>query len=203
MGTNNTIRLAFKSGFENRCIKLLVSAYQSAISAKCVSPDWDENDITAQLNNYIDVHPKRYDWGISTNVEHHIPNDKEPITKGSSARFSRIDMRFSTFNSKIEYRYYLEAKNLVEKGSALKRRYINTGIDSFLSGKYKNGVLVGYLLAGNLANTVDGINNLLIKDSRDAETLKKTEFKYHDSFYESTHTNIGILKHLIFDFTAQ
>jgi len=201
MGLNNNIKLAFKLSFQNRCIQLFVSAYKSAIFEKTISLDWDENDITAQLHYYIDNNPQRSAWKISTNVEHHLAIKNETKVKGFSAKYPRIDLRFNTFNSTNEVIYFMEAKNLRENNSALKRRYIETGIDNFISGKYNNGLLVGYLLSGEINNTIEGINKLLRKDNRESEVICKCSSNYHDQYFESVHLNPLILRHLMFDFT--
>jgi len=201
MGLNNKITIAFIAGFENRCIRLIVAAYHSAIHEKTVSVDWNENDITAQLHEYIDSNPLRIKWSISSNVEHHLPKDSIKKEKGFSAKFARIDLRFVTLK-KLEYKYYMEAKNLKEKVYALKRRYIKEGIDSFISGKYQNGCLLGYLLDGDLELTVIGINSLLIRYNRSTEIMKKQICKLHNCYYESSHSDMN-LKHYIFDFTIQ
>ena len=78
----------------------------------------------------------------------------------------------NTFISTYEYEYFFEAKNLKQNNSALKRRYINTGIDNFVSRKYANGSLIGYLLEGKIDETIKGINSLIVKDKRHTETLK-------------------------------
>jgi len=52
-----------------------------------------------------------------------------------------------------------------------------------------------------LINAVDGINKLLKKDRRKSEILIKKNCKYHNEYYESMHSSIGILKHYMFDFT--
>jgi hypothetical protein len=203
MGLNNNITIVFKAGFENRCILLIVAAYHSAIREKTVSLDWYENDITAQLHDYIDSDPLRIKWYISSNVEHNIPKSSIKKEKGFAAKYSRIDLRFSTINSRSEFKYFLEAKNLKEKGYALKRRYIKTGIDNFISKKYQNGCLLGYLLDGDLELTVIGINSLLIRYKRSTEIMKKQICKLYNCYYESSHSGIGNLKHYIFDFTEQ
>ncbi|MCK5402455.1 MAG: hypothetical protein KAJ28_12545, partial [Flavobacteriaceae bacterium] len=79
MSAQNKVKNAFRTGFENRCLKLLVAAYENAIQDKTISLDWDENDITAQLHEYIDSNQLRLDWSIISNVEHHLP--KKSITK--------------------------------------------------------------------------------------------------------------------------
>ncbi len=163
--------------------------------------DWNENDITAQLHEYIDSDQKRLNWSIISNVEHHFPKKSITRVKGFAAKYPRIDLRFATIKSSLEYKYFFEAKNLKEKSSALKRRYIDTGIENFNSKKYENGCLVGYLLNGDVELTIKGINSLLVKDNREKETLIKEYCKYHDNYYESSHSYIQCLKHYIFDFT--
>jgi hypothetical protein len=201
MGAQNKVKNAFRTGFENRCLRLLVAAYKYSIQDKAISLDWDENDITAQLHEYINSNQQRLGWSIISNVEHHLPTKSVTKQKGFAAKFPRIDLRFVTIKSSLEYQYFFEAKNLKEKSSALKRRYIDTGIESFNSEKYSNGCLVAYLLSGNVKLTVKGINSLLVKDNREDETLSKENCKYHDNYYESSHSNIQCLKHYIFDFT--
>lgn len=191
----------FKTSFETRCFRLLVDSYRSAIVEKSISLDWHENDITSVLNNYIYKNKTRLKWEIVNSREEYLFDKDSPKTKGFADREYRIDMKLTSINSGKEYVYYFEAKNLKENETALKRRYIDTGIDSFTSGKYKNGALVGYLLSGDKIGTVKGINDLLIKDSRNGEILIQNDNSFHDSYFESGHASIGVLKHLIFDFT--
>lgn len=200
MALDSEIYLAFKSAFENRCLTLLTQAYQTSLTTKVIQLDWDENDISSELHEYIKVNPLRSKWKVSSNVEAHLPKGI-PKVKGFSATFPRIDFRLTAFMSTFEYEYFFEAKNLKEKDSALKRRYIETGIDNFTSGKYKDGSIVGYVLEGVKGKTVDGINKLLIKDKRSAESLVIKLNTLHTDYYESEHTAMGTLKHFIFDFT--
>lgn len=200
MRLNNKITIAFIASFENRCFRLIVAAYYSAIREKTVMHDWHENDITAQLHYYIDSDPLRIKWSISSNVEHYLPKDSIKKEKGFSAKYPRIDLRFVTFK-KLEYKYYMEAKKLKENDYDLKRRYIYTGIDNFLSGKYNNGFLAGYVVEGSLYNTVNGINKLLIRYQRNCEVILKKNFDLFSEYYESSHPEDIILKHMFFDFT--
>jgi hypothetical protein len=193
---------SFKESFHDNCIKLVVSAYQKAIIEKSVSIDWKENDITAQLHEYIDKSQFRTKKHIVTNVEHNLINIALPNEKGFADKYSRIDMRFVVFKSNTEYQYFAEAKLLKEQNNRLERRYITTGIDNFTSGKYYNGFLVAYIVEGILINAVEGINNLLKKDDRGAEILIKNICKHYDEYYTSKHDFIGVLKHFMFDFTS-
>jgi hypothetical protein len=115
------------------------------------------------LHKYIEVNPTRKTNHISTHVESHLPDKFIPEKRGFADKYSRIDMCFTVFHKYEEYKYFAEAKILKEKDSKLKRRYITTGIDNFVSGKYKNGCLVAYLLGGDLKNTKESVNDLLVK----------------------------------------
>ena len=192
---------SFREAFKGKCIQLLVSAYQKAIRAKSINQNWEENDITAQLYEYMDNDQFRVDNSITANVEHHLADDSLPKDKGFAAKYSRIDMRFVVIRNSFEYKYFAEAKLLREHNSKLKQRYIKTGIDNFISGKYNNGFLVAYIVEGVLVNAVKGINEFLEKDHRDTEILKKGICNCYNEYYESIHDSVGILKHFMFDFT--
>ena len=120
--------------------------------------------------------PKKINWKISINRENHQFDKTVILTKSFAAKFSRIDMRFNKYWQNEEFKYFVEAKNLKSNDSGLKRRYIKTGIDNFLKGgKYFdcNGFLVGYILEGTIKKCIDGINNLLKKEKRENEIIKK------------------------------
>lgn len=203
-GTLKTsIFLNFQNKFKERCITLFIEAYNTSVSSKSVSLDLHENDITAILHNYIDENPKRLKWSISTNPESHIFNKSIDYTKGFAAKFPRIDMRFVINWQGVEFKYFMEAKNLKSNDSSLKRRYIETGIDNFLTtGSYYNcdGFLVGYILEGTVESCVEGINKLLEKDKRQNEKIEKTStFSSIDNHF-SKHQEKGIY-HLFLNYT--
>lgn len=174
-----SIFLNFQNKFKVRCTTLIIEAYYTSKSSNTISLNMEENDITAILHKYLDENPKRKKWKIFTNREDHQFNKTSIPVKGFAAKFSRIDLRFSKFwNDNEEYKYFVEAKNLKENDSDLKRRYITTGIDNFLAGgNYSNceGFLVGYILEGSVDKCVDGINKLLIKDGRKNELIEKSQ----------------------------
>lgn len=189
-----------KSAFEQKCYQLIIQAYQTSLTEQVIQLDWNENDISSELHQHIKENSLRLKWKFFTQVEPHLPKDI-PKVKGFSDKFPRIDFRLTSFISNCEYEYFFEAKNLKQNDSALKRRYINTGIDSFVSKKYENGSMIGYLLEGKTNETINGINSLLEKDKRNTETLIFKSNKLIKTYFESNHSDIGILKHLIFEFT--
>lgn len=195
-----TLNNVYKNAFEQKCYRLVIEAYQTSLSEKVLQLDWNENDISSELHRHIKGNPLRLKWKVSTNVEADIPKDI-PKVKGFSDKFPRIDFRLTSFISTYEYEYFFEAKNLKQNDSALKRRYIETGINNFVSKKYENGSLIGYLLEGKTNETIIGINSLLEKDKRNSETLILKSNKLIKPYYESNHSDIGTLKHLVFDFT--
>ncbi|PGH41936.1 MAG: hypothetical protein CRN43_00255 [Candidatus Nephrothrix sp. EaCA] len=201
MALNSTVSEKFRGAFKHKCFRLIIEAYQTSLTEKATSSDWNENDISSELHRRINQNPLRTKWKISTNTEAPVPKDI-PKAKGFADKFPRIDFRLTSFMSADECEYFFEAKNLKQNDSALKRRYISTGIDSFISKKYPNGNLLGYLLEGKADETVKGINLLLQKDKRNAEFLIKQPFKLHNEYYESAHENIGVLKHLLLDFST-
>jgi len=202
MALNIGIKEKFRKAFEQKCFSLIVEAYERLVSEKIDVSLFMENDISAILNKNIELSIKSIDWQIFSKTENYIHKDDQVLKKGFADKLSRIDFVFSVFNSRNKYEYFIEAKNLKEKDSALKRRYINTGINNFTTKKYENGSLVGYLLKGNLSKTIQGINSLLIKkDKRNTQTLISKKNDFHKDYFESWHTEIGVLKHLIFDFT--
>ncbi|MGJ8591745.1 MAG: hypothetical protein ACSHXF_04315 [Aquaticitalea sp.] len=200
MALNPEIREIAKNAFEQRCFRLIIEAYQISLTEKVIQLNWNENDISSELHKHIKENPIRKKWKVSTNVESHISKDI-PKVKGFADKFPRIDFRLTAFAKRNEYEYFFEAKNLKQNNSTLERRYINTGINNFTSKKYENGSLVGYLLEGTTDQTIKGINSLLEKDTRNSETLIFKSNKLLKTYYESNHSSIGILKHLIFDFT--
>ena len=179
---NPSIFLSIQDIFKKRCTTLFSEAYEASLSNKSISLDFEENDITAILHNYIDENPKRKKWKIFTNREDYQFDKNAIQIKGFAAKSSRIDMRYSTFWKSEECKYYVEAKNLKVNDSGLKRRYNTTGIDNFLDGGkyfYCEGFLVGYILEGTINQCVEGINKLLKKDRRENEIIGEKHFSIH------------------------
>jgi len=200
MALNTIVYEKFRNAFEQKCCRLIVDAYNTSLTEQVIQLNWNENDISSELYRHIKENPLRLKWKVSTNVEAEIPKEI-PKVKGFSDTFPRIDFKMTSFISTYEYEYFFEAKNLKQNDSVLKRRYINTGIDNFVSKKYEKGSLIGYLLEGETNETIKGINSLLEKDKRNTETLIFKSNKLIKTFYESNHLDIGTLNHLIFDFT--
>lgn len=202
MGLFTYVIEAFKRSFEERCLMLLVSAYNTSINTHDYALDWLEDDFNAMLDRLINQNPLRLKWNIHCHVEHHLHKNIMQNVRGYADREDRIDMKLSNISHRLEYNFYVEAKRLKEKDSGLLNRYIDTGIDNFLTGKYPQGILLGYLLEGVINNTVQKVNGILVKNNRASEILVRKPHNIHDQYFESTHYDFGVISHFVFDFTV-
>lgn len=192
----------YKDSFEGKCFRLIVEAYQTSLTEKVIQLDWNENDISYELYEIMERNLKRVTkFKIHLSPEYRIPKNVSKA-KGFSDKLPRIDLKMAHFALMQEFKYFFEAKRLKENSSDLKRAYINEGMDRYISEKYPIGCMLGYLLEGKIDKTVGGINSLLKKDKRDTEVLFLKPSKLLKTVYESNHSDIGTLKHLIFDFTT-
>ncbi|WP_452602077.1 hypothetical protein [Pontimicrobium sp. MEBiC06410] len=200
MALNTIIQEKFRNAFEFKCFSLIIESYYFSLNEKIIKLNMDENDISQVLFEKLDSNPKRLEFSIFATREEHLSKDVEK-KKGFADKLPRVDLKMSSITSRLEFKYFFEAKRLKENDARLKRSYINDGMDRFTSKKYPSGCMLGYLLQGSVNGTVKGINKLLIKDKRNTQTLNSKKNDLHKEYFESEHTEIGVLKHLIFDFT--
>jgi hypothetical protein len=190
----------FKIGFEKKCIRLFVEAYKQSIKDKVIHIGLIENDITEILRMYMDKNFQKDKWKIHLSRDFVISDPNISQVKGFSNTLKKVDLIMEIYDT-YKFTCSIEAKRLKENDYELKRRYIDTGIDSFITKKYPYGFLVGYLLEGTVFPTVDGINKLLKKDGREGESLYGKKHEIAQYYFESNHSEL-CLKHLIFDFTV-
>jgi len=207
---------SFKQGFEWKCINLLIDAYTYVNSSDSINIDCEEEYISAVLFDYIDNCQQAINWKIDITPEYRLYKN-DILKKMKSAKTApRIDFRLCGWSNNSKLTYFVEAKNLIEIDSyksnrkskipanKLHIRYIETGIDNYLSGQYpSNGCLVGYILQGKTENIVSMLNTCLCNLSRKPEilqlqSLEQINFK---PYYISSHNNVSSIKHLMFDFT--
>jgi hypothetical protein len=194
-------RQAYLNAFERDCIELIVNAYYTAIAERKYQLDWIENDFSELLGHYVNESPLSFRKGITCKTENKLHSELENQEKGFADRLPRIDFVYFKIWKKERFHYYMEAKRLKQRDSSLKKAYINEGMERYISKKYPIGCMLGYLLEGQTNETVEGINSLLEKDKRETEVLNHKQEKLLKPYYESNHSDIGTLKHLIFDFT--
>lgn len=208
---NQNIISLFKAKFESNCICLLLDAYTSLRSSGRQVNEESENNITAQLVGFMKKNPLRSSLEISLTRESYLDSDEIYNGLQDADKSPRIDIKYSVWNSNVEIEYYMEAKNLAENNwikistgatvdaHKLRKRYIKTGIDNFIGGKYPNGCLLGFILEGDTAKIIELINKLLIAEGRAKEELSNNNsYNYH---YISKHTgtSMPMLKHFMLD----
>lgn len=201
----NIIR-SFRAQFENNCVQLLLESHKELVSKGTSFKEADENSITVQLIGCMNKNPISSDYKIDITREQYLDSAAVYAGLEDPDASPRIDIRFMTWTSPEKFEYFFEAKNLYENdftktgnktptnAKSYQQRYIDTGIQNFINGKYSRGCLIGYVLEGNPEKIADKINELLKLSGRSAECLnKKSAFGRIRVHYESTHTG----KHLV------
>lgn len=190
----------YKKAFEEDCIELIVNAYNLAVAEKKYQSNWLENDFSELLGYYVNESQLSLEKGITCKTENKLMSEADNQVKGFADKLPRIDFVYFKIWKKQRFHCYMEAKRLKEKDSNLKRAYIDEGMQRYISEKYPIGCMLGYLLEGTADKTKNGINSMLVKDKRNSEILNIVSHKGLKFYYESKHSDIGILKHIIFDF---
>lgn len=213
---NQDIVSLFKSQFENDCIALLIDAYNSLKKSGRNIVEESENNITAQLVGYMKENPKRLNLQIYLARESYY--DSQEIYNGLSDADNapRIDIKYCAWNSNNEIEFYMEAKNLAETNwtkktsgvtvdaNSLRKRYIETGIENFTSGRYPGGCLLGYVLEGKIIKIIELLNQILKKNKRDKELLSEQNYSTINYHYISNHTGTSspILRHFFLNLSC-
>jgi hypothetical protein len=181
---------------------------------KTVTIDWEEENISALFFDYIDKSERAINLHINIFSEYRLLNDSILSQEQSAKSASRIDFRFTKdwTNQLKRIEFFIEAKNLIENdclkanrktnlsASYLTKRYIETGIDNFVSGKYPpKGCLVGYVLNGMPLNIVQKINSNLECRNREEEKLYQigTNILALEHIFCSTHGTFQLRHHLL------
>jgi hypothetical protein len=193
-------------------MSLLVDAYVFSNSQSLINIDCEEEYISAVLFDFIEKSRQAIEWNIDITPEFRLYKIEMLKKKRAPKSAPRIDLRFAGWRSSTKLIYFAEAKNLIEKdavktgrktnisATALLKRYIKTGIDNYLSGKYPlPGCLIGYIIQG----TTDNIVTCLNKHLSESEILIKQSFglQNFDDCYISTHQDKFQMKHLMLNFT--
>jgi hypothetical protein len=204
----------FENSFILNCLTLFGEAFLFIKENQSITIDWEEENISANFFDYIDKSEQAIIWNINIADEHRLYYNSILTGKKPAKTASRIDFRLSTnwIERRKRFEFFIETKNLIEidcfkagrktKVSAqkLQERYIETGIDNFVSGKYPNkGCLVGYILQGMPESIVLMINSCLRNQNRLEEQLIKisNEIPYIDYSFKSFHERFELRHYLL------
>lgn len=199
--------------FEKNCVSLLKLACRSLKSQKIIDGDWDEENISANIYTYIKKSQQAIDTDIFVESEHPFYSQDILDNKKKAKSAPCIDMVFQHNWGGRAYYYHVEAKKLIDsdyiksgrkkasKASKVQRRYIETGIDHYVSAYYPQGCLLGYVLNGTIDAVVNGINKLLSKDGRNSEVLQYASGVEPWMNFQSNHSGLSVpIEHFLFNF---
>ena len=193
--------------FEMASLWLLTEAFKRMRQEAIYEKDWKETRFSAHLIGYMRKIRDDKDWNLRIDPESYLY--REGILNGleDPDTAPRIDFKISGGWVQEDIYYGIEGKILVEKNwqtrnaSKLRARYIDTGIDNFVNGRYSvevpRGCIVGYVVQGAVAQISQKINNLLIYRGRKDECLAGVEsINNCPDCYKSAHARITDKKQL-------
>jgi len=187
------------ANFEQACLWLLTEAFKQMRQDAIYDLSWKETRFSAHLVGYMQRIRKQEDLRLRIDPESYLYRKEilEGLEDPDAA--PRIDIRISGGWVSEDIYYGIEGKILVEtdwetrREYDLRARYIDTGIDNFVNGRYSpevpRGCVVGYVVHGVAFNIGQKINDLLIHRGRESECMaNRHSLNDCPDCYQSTHT---------------
>lgn len=173
-GISQAVRAKIKASFISHCIEAINIGYTRILANGSYELDWEEDSFTYHLVAHIELSGFLDNYKISINPQPPIISHAIAFEGADSKKAPKVDFKFSNWSGPKEVKFYAEAKNLSEqdwhktsgalvKSSKQRGRYIKTGIENFLSDRYPEGCLVGYVLNGSTVAVVSSLNSLIQK----------------------------------------
>ena len=169
------------SKFEKACLWIMTEAFKQMKREKRYDVTWKETCFSACLVGYMQKIRTDEDIALRIDPESHLYRKEMLNCTEDPDTAPRIDIKISGGWVREDVYYGIEGKILVENdwrtrdASYLRRRYIATGIDNFVNGRYSDkmniGCMVGYVVQGRASEIASKINNLLIRDERNNENI--------------------------------
>lgn len=188
-------------------LSVLWAGYYALRADDIISSEMDENEITEEWYLRINEiwHKENRALRVSVKLAPVLQHGDKALAK-SVGQPPTIDFCFRTWETKDEY-FGVECKNLYESDQSYIKRYVETGVGNYISGRYGSrssvSSVAGYLLSG----TPDIIISELRKEiSSVSPRLNLTrELLTSDEQYKSMHVRKidGIcitIHHLFLDF---
>lgn len=196
----------------NEILGIFWQSYKDMVKDKriAITSGTEEDDITQEWYQKL---VKRWDSRnratcISLNrlYPHHQYSDST-LKKRKGCKSPTIDFCFREWDMSDSY-FGAECKNLYHGRQDKITRYIRTGIDNYIAGRYgsrsSEGAVIGYVLSGKAVKIVEEIKRELRKDLPIMNLSRMMEIP--DLQYKSMHKRHMdgqeiTLYHLFFDFT--
>lgn len=168
-----------------------------------------EDEITQEW--YIKVYTR---WTMENRASrialHIIPvNQYADDTMAQGKRkFPTIDFCFRAWQKEEGY-FGVECKNLYKKNNSKIKRYIDTGVEHFITGYYcsKSSVsaMIGYVLSGDIPDIAQRLKEMMAKTHPEqnlSRELLVAEPQYSSVHIRTTDNQKITIHHLFFDFVA-
>lgn len=193
--------------FEQACLWLLTEAFKLMKQDALYDLSWKETRFSAHLVGYMQKIRKHEDLRLRIDPESYLYRKEILESLEDPDAAPRIDIKISGGWVYEDIYYGIEGKILVEtdwrtrRASNLRARYIDTGIDNFVNGRYSpevpRGCVVGYVVQGTAFNIGQKINDLLIYRGRNDERLENRHaINTCPNCYRSMHTRVTDKKKL-------
>lgn len=169
------------SDFEQACLWIMTEAFKRMKREKRYDLTWKETCFSACLVGYMQKIRHEKDIRLRIDPESHLYREEMLNCTEDPDTAPRIDIKISGGWVREDVYYGIEGKVLVDTNwrkrdaSYLRRRYIATGIDNFVNGRYSDkmdiGCMVGYVVQGSASEIASKINKLMIRDGRNDEKM--------------------------------
>ena len=188
-------------------LSVLWDGYHSLRKDNIITQEMDENEITEEwflrVNEiwHNENRALRLSIKIAPSLQHEDRTKAKPVGQPPT-----IDFCFRSWEIRDSY-YGIECKNLYEANSKYIKRYVQTGIDNYICGRYgaQSSVssIAGYVLSGKITNIISELQKEIAASSPLKNITK--DFSTPDALYQSMHIrksdNVCItIHHLFFDF---
>lgn len=193
-----------KNEFKKNCIQLLYESYASALVSERDFREKTENEVTVMLIGFMKKNPKSNLLRIDITREFYLDSEETYAGELNPDASPRIDIRFMNWTNSDKIEYFIESKNICENNwvkpgtgaivdaRKLHRRYIDTGIQNFIDGRYPMGCIVGYVMQGDPVKIADKLNLILVQSKREAEQLSPIADEELRKEFLSKHSNSSI-----------
>jgi hypothetical protein len=169
------------SNFEQACLWIMTEAFKRMKLEKRYDLTWKETCFSACLVGHMQKIRHENDIALRIDPESHLYQEQMLNCTEDPDTAPRIDIKISGGWVHENVYYGIEGKILVENNwrtrdaSYLRRRYIDTGIDNFVNGRYSDkmdmGCMVAYVVQGSASEIASEINNFLKRDGRNKENI--------------------------------
>lgn len=213
MAKNVNLINSVNSSFEIKCLTILVKSYETSITEKKYSKDWEEKTFSSHLVSLMKRCELAIKYELIITKEEELEDDEIDNGLRSPKEANPIDIRFHNIWLGLRLDYNIEAKNisLTEwkksnknkvNASQQQTEYISKGIERFLTGHFKDkkGCMLGYVVNGKLEDVLMKINSKIeVQKKRDEALNSSNTVISNHQVFESIHKE-RILKHLFLNY---